>query len=113
MENLQEKIEKIIPYISENFISYPMWEEGNYIPFINFWLSKESKCFPKLDGFIKEVSEKNYIVEERAEDNDPNSKIVNYMMYPDFYYHNEAYPKCFNANWTIEEMIELLGTLND
>ncbi len=113
MKNLQEKIEKIIPYISENFITYPLWEEGNYIPFINFWLSKESKYFPKLEYLIKESLSKNYIIEERDEDNDPNSKIVNYLMYPDFYYHDKGYAKYFNANWSIEEMIELIGTLND
>ena len=31
---LHQKIEKLIPFISEEFITYPLWEEGKYIPFL-------------------------------------------------------------------------------
>ena len=34
---LHEKIEKLIPFISEEFITYPLWEEGKYIPFLKCW----------------------------------------------------------------------------
>ena len=34
---LYKQIEKIIPYIDENFITFPLWEEGLYIPFVKFW----------------------------------------------------------------------------
>jgi hypothetical protein len=32
---IQKQIDKLIPYLNENFITYPLWEEGKYIPFVN------------------------------------------------------------------------------
>lgn len=34
------KFEDLIPFVSENFITVPLWEEGDYTPYINFWLDK-------------------------------------------------------------------------
>lgn len=36
-EFTQELIEKITPYQQENFITFPLFEEGNFMPAINFW----------------------------------------------------------------------------
>lgn len=35
------KYEELIPFVSENFITVPLWEEGDYTPYINFWLDKD------------------------------------------------------------------------
>ena len=46
---LQTKIDKLFPFISENFITYPLWEEGNYTPHINVWQTlKDGIEFNKL-----------------------------------------------------------------
>lgn len=34
---IHKKIEKLIPYISEEFITYPLLGEGKYIPFLKCW----------------------------------------------------------------------------
>lgn len=34
---LQQQIEKLIPYIGNYFLEYPLWEEGNWTPTITFW----------------------------------------------------------------------------
>ena len=31
-------IETLIPFLEENFLTFPLWEEGNYSPQINFWM---------------------------------------------------------------------------
>ena len=37
---IHQKIEKLIPFISEEFITYPLWKEGKYIPFLKFVVNK-------------------------------------------------------------------------
>lgn len=29
---------KLLPFVSENFITFPLWEEGDYRPTLNIWL---------------------------------------------------------------------------
>ena len=35
--NIHENLSKLIPFIGDDVISYPLWEEGRYIPSLNFW----------------------------------------------------------------------------
>jgi hypothetical protein len=32
-----QEIKCLIPYVSENFVTFPLWEEGDYRPHINIW----------------------------------------------------------------------------
>ena len=43
---IHQKIDKLIPYLSENFITYPLWEEVKYIPFLKCWqkADTDNKC---------------------------------------------------------------------
>ena len=43
---IHQKIEKLIPFISEEFITFPLCEEGKYIPFLKCWkkADTENKC---------------------------------------------------------------------
>ena len=36
-------IEDLIPYVEESFITFPLWEEGNYTPHCNFFLFLNEK----------------------------------------------------------------------
>lgn len=37
INDIEFYIKNILPYMSENFITFPLWEEGNYTPVINMW----------------------------------------------------------------------------
>ena len=52
---IHKKIDKLIPYLSENFLTYPLWEEGNYIPFVNFW--RICKTQEETQNLLKEFEE--------------------------------------------------------
>lgn len=41
--------EKLIPFVCENFITIPLWEEGDYTPCLNIWLHFD---FDKLPASI-------------------------------------------------------------
>jgi hypothetical protein len=46
----QQKIEQLIPNIKENFMTYPLAEEGDYRPTIDIWkISNKKLVFPKDD----------------------------------------------------------------
>ena len=30
-------IKKLIPFVCENFLSFPLWEEGDFRPFLRVW----------------------------------------------------------------------------
>ena len=45
-------IEQIIPYVEENFITFPLWEEGNYGPQVNIW--RIFNKFEELDEFTSQ-----------------------------------------------------------
>lgn len=32
-------IKKLIPFVCENFLSFPLWEEGDFRPFLRVWLN--------------------------------------------------------------------------
>ena len=111
--NLQEKINKLLPYVSENFITYPLWEEGKYIPFINFWqICKENKEFKKL--LNKTIAFNNsghgYIIEV-TDENIKSSKPFNLQIYPDFEDTEEGGYEYVKKDWSIEEMLEIITEL--
>lgn len=60
METLRETIEKIIPYVDEDFLTFPLAEEGNYTQFLNFWqLAKTEKEAEKIEKKIKKFNGEN------------------------------------------------------
>ena len=105
---IQEKINKLIPFISENFITYPLWEEGKYIPFVHFWKAcKNQEEILKLDKKLKEVFEKSgYIVQ--YDDCNYNETILQYSVYPNFNDLDNGSHEFIKKDWSIEEMLDLL-----
>lgn len=110
--NIQNKIDKLIPYVSENFITYPLWEEGKYIPFINFWrICKNNEEFNIL---IKKMVELKYVGDYKLELIDENiigEKPFYLQMYPEFEETSEGGYEYVKKDWSIEEMIEIVGEL--
>ena len=105
---IHQKIDKLIPYLSENFITYPLWEEGNYTPFINFWkICKTQEEIQLLDKNLKKVFDNSgYIVQY----NDCNfdETILQYSIYPNYDYLDDGSCKFVKQDWSIEEMLDLL-----
>ena len=79
------QINRLIPFVKENFITYPLWEEGKYIPFVNFWQKVESKeQILSLDKKLKAVFQaKGYNVQ--LEESNFNETILNYFRFASFY----------------------------
>ena len=107
---LQDKINKIIPFIESDFITYPLWEEGKYIPFIKFWKKVEVPSMKdKVISSLKELEEKNKGYKIELVDETYESTIYVFQIYPDF---NEGENilgyEMVKPDWSIEEMIEIL-----
>lgn len=102
------KIEKLLPYINENFITFPLWEEGKYIPFINFWQKYETqedyeKHYKKLK---KHFNKTGYVV---VETDVSGGDIVYYELYPDFKEFKNGDFKYKKYDWSIEDMLDKLN----
>lgn len=105
---IQENINKLIPFISENFITYPLWEEGKYIPFVNFWQKAEtvSKC-NQLDKRLRTLdTDTGYCI--GIEDKQHSSVIHRCFIYPEFIETDDGGYEFVKKDWSIEEMISML-----
>lgn len=103
---INKEFNKLIPYVSENFITYPLWEEGKYIPFINFWYVDKVK--DKINNNIKKFKNENYTLVKQEDFYPFKTCIVHYQIYPTFE-ENEELGYVFNKeNWSIEEMIKII-----
>ena len=81
---IHKKIEKLIPFLNENFITYPLWEEGKYIPFINFWIKIDLEGEEQeFDFKCKEIfKDTGYIVSYN--DTNYSNTILQYSVFPNF-----------------------------
>lgn len=108
---IHQKIEKLIPYISDEFITYPLWEEGKYIPFLKCWqkADTENKC-TRLSNRLKKHFEKTgydilFIGKEHR------SVIHEFYVYPKYKELKNGSYKFNKTDWSIEEMLDLLSTV--
>ena len=96
---INEQFNKLIPYVSENFITYPLWEEGKYIPFVNFWYIQKTNKDVYLN--IENFSNKNYNIIQEEE-----YGIIRCQIFPTFEDSEELGYIFVKDNWSIEEMIK-------
>lgn len=106
---IHKKIEKLIPYISENFITYPLWEEGKYIPFVNIWIKvdnqeQEDEFDSKLVRIFRDTGYR-IIFEGSSFSQD----ILYYQVHPKFKELKNGSYKYEKKDWSIEEMLDLLN----
>lgn len=102
---IHKEIEKLIPYISENFITYPLWEEGKFIPQLNFWRICESKEFGAMLDMIDDINIRKYyscVIEASSERIDTKISIM-----PVFEETEDGGYKFVKEDWSIEEMIDI------
>lgn len=101
MDNIQQQINKLIPYFGSNFISYDLWEEGHYeLPFIRFWHPNELE----LDSDM-------YLFE--LEESYGDSTIKNYVLYPNYNIKADGSLLFAYPNWSIEEMLSIIYKLTN
>lgn len=106
---IHKKIEKLIPFLNENFITYPLWEEGKYIPFVNFWIKIDLEGEEQeFDFKCKEIFEDTgYIVSYN--DTNYSNTILQYSVFPNFNDLDNGSYEFVKKDWSIEEMLELLA----
>jgi hypothetical protein len=112
---IQDKINQLIPYISQEFITYDLWEEGNYTPFIHFWqifndINEYNSFYLKVK---KLFHEKNYEIELFNEDylyflKLKKQKAATFEIYPKYDYTDVGGVEYANPDWSIEEIIDLI-----
>ena len=108
---IHQKIEKLIPFISEEFITYPLWEEGKYIPFVNFWQKTETDS--EIDNMHKRLDKvfKNTGYFINYSDNNSTNTIHSFQVTPDIKELDNGVYEFIKQDWSIEEIIELLATV--
>jgi hypothetical protein len=108
---IQKQIDKLIPYLSENFITYPLWEEGKYIPFVNIWIKVDNEDeINEFDFKCKEIFKKTgYKIV--FDDCNYSETIFKYQVHPIFKDLPNGSYKFTKKDWSIEEMLDLLGSV--
>ena len=96
---INEQFNKLIPYMSENFITYPLFEEGNYTPFLNFWTIPKEDNIDIYRGLLEFQHPHYEIIVE-----DTECSIKECKIYPKF---TELYEYA-KSDWSIEEMVEIV-----
>lgn len=106
---IHQKIEKLIPFISEDFITYPLWEEGKYIPFVNFWQKAETDSdFADMQSRLSKVFH-NTGYDLEYSDNNYSNKIHSFQVFPKFKELENGSYKFIKKYWSIEEIFDLLA----
>lgn len=107
MGMIQDKIDKLIPYIDENFITYPLGEEGKYIPFVRFWFCTKNKdelkdVIAKLNAIFNGTG---YVIDYYLQ----SRSMHHFTVSPDFTDLNNGSYEYVKKDWSIEEMLDLLA----
>jgi len=105
------KIAKLIPFISEEFITYPLLKEGKYIPFIKCWQKADTENkFTRLSNRLNKHFEKtgykiSFVGKMHI------SVIHEFCLFPKFKELKNGSYKFVKNDWSIEEMLVLLGSV--
>jgi len=96
---MREQLRRIIPYQCENFITFPLWEEGRFTPYIHIWQVKEHTDYYKsrLEMIFNNTGYTFFC----EEDTDVTIKITIHPI--EFNFNDYLKPK-----WSIEEMLDLI-----
>ena len=108
---LHEQINQLIPYIGENVISYRLWEEGIYLPFVTFWQQYNYEdAVHYLEFLTKSFEQFGYGVdmEEPLHMSKHKKQIYSYIVYPDFDYRDDGGYFTKREDWSIEEIFNLI-----
>lgn len=104
---VQEKIDKILPYINREFITYELAEEGIYVPTLNFWVHTTDEIVLDLflGGLESDLNKKGY---ELSVDKYDGADITPYHITPIIAYDNDGGYKIVNKGWSIENILDIV-----
>ena len=77
--NFESNFKKIIPYCSENFITIPLWEEGNYCWQMNVWKLFKNNSEMSFDDYLNELQDNLDQIFEEVEKEYPKFFIEYYI----------------------------------
>ena len=108
---IHKKIEKLIPFISEEFITYPLWEEGKYIPVLRCWqkADTENKCTRLSNRLNKHFEETGYAIS--FIEKEYRSVIHEFYLFPKWKELEDGSYEFIKKDWSIEEMLDLLSVI--
>jgi hypothetical protein len=109
--NLYEKIEKLIPYINENFLTFPLWEsDGKLIPFISFWQKIENQ--DDFLAFENKLQKLKYCYEIDLKEFSLHNTIYNYSINPEYKELEDGsfeFAEPVNLEQMLDDLIVLIG----
>jgi len=100
---IHEQFERLIPYMDDNFIRYPLTEEGNFLPVLHIWQVVETA---EAAGKLREIVDK-FAVRYDIELEMQSRTTVDVSISPKTKYE-ESVQVPLSAEWSIEEMVEIL-----
>jgi len=105
--SIQDKIKKLIPFVSENFITFPLAEEGNLTPFINFW--KIVETWNEAEMFNRKLHDGLFETGYEYGCEVIIGRIHSYNIHPAFVITGQGGYEYVNPNWSIEGMLDIIG----
>lgn len=100
-------ITQLTPYVGDNFIEFPLWEQGHWIPQLTFWQKFENEDQACLFfNHLKKICGLAYKCEfDRMTES--TSNIFHIYIMPSYQISDTDEVKYNFMNWTIEEMVYL------
>ena len=100
-------ITQLIPFVGDNFIEFPLWGQGHWIPQITFWQNFDNeKQINLFFDYLKKICglAYKYDFERKSE---TTSNIFDIYITPSYTISETSKLKYYWVNWTLEEMIHL------
>lgn len=102
---IHKKIYELFPHIDREFLEYPLTEEGNPTPFLNFWCTD----LDVLQGVSSDALEKGYEID--VENSSYIRKVHSCQINPIFEVQDDCSIVYANPEWSIEEMIDIIDSI--
>lgn len=104
---MKRKIEKLIPYMDENFMTFTLMEEGLYFPQINLWTISNPHVAVQETEF--EFNGYSIFTEHKPR----RQSVLHYNISPAWDYDDKDSYNFKKEDWSIEEMIQIAEICKD
>jgi len=107
--SIQERIDKLYPFVSEDFLTYKEWQDDIWCPYLTVW--QFAKTEADYDNLVKRmdlVLKTNKYTANIKEEYNTLLKVYRIVMHPKFKRLKGGGAKYTKPDWSIEEMIDAL-----
>lgn len=103
-KDFTQNMMSLAPFVEENFITFPLFMEGIYLPFVNIWGTFSDKKVAKYipDGYDWQTDEYNPRYDTRC-----------FSVCPKFKRTEDGGFTLEKEDWTIEEMVQIVCTIKE